>query len=306
MCILQMDLENAFNLQARARVFEGIRRYSPRHARYFRKLYGRPARLFNGAGDFVGHNSTGVRQGCPPAMLFFALGHHPTLEALATMVKEVKEEVGSTLPAGVSAYADDTSAFIGERGADLVARRAVDIIGATRMRVKLAMCRTFVHGGRVDRVQGVDGAEPCFRVIDDGVVVLGNPVGTAEYRRGKLSTLVSEMAKPLPTLTRVDPQSAYAMLQLCYNARPCYLARVSEPNLYWEAMGEFDAAIDAGIGGIARTAAAPMLPVLRSLPQRHGGLGLPRHQGTQSEKACLSIATGRNFSQGQTSGNRWW
>jgi hypothetical protein len=53
-------------------------------------------------------------------------------------------------------------------------------------------------------------------------------------------------------------------------------------------MGEFDAAIDAGIGGIARTAAAPMLPVLRSLPQRHGGLGLPRHQGTQSEKACLA------------------
>ena len=31
-----------------------------------------------------------------------------------------------------------------------------------------------------------------------------------------------------------------------------------------------------------------MLPVLRSLPQRHGGLGLPRHQGTQSEKACLA------------------
>ena len=134
----------------------------------------------------------------------------------------------------------------------------------------------------------MDGAEPCFKVIDDGVVFLGNPVGTEEYRRGKLSTLVSEMAKPLPTLTRVDPQSAYAMLQLCYNARPCYLTRVSEPDLYWEAMGEFDAAIDAGVGGIARITGPSMLPVLRSLPQRHGGMGLPRHQGPQSEKACLA------------------
>ena len=53
-------------------------------------------------------------------------------------------------------------------------------------------------------------------------------------------------------------------------------------------MGAFDAAVDVAVAGIAKTPLTPEMKDLRSLPQRLGGLGLPRHCGAQSEKGCLA------------------
>jgi hypothetical protein len=40
-------------------------------------------------------------------MLFFSVGQQPTVVALSEAVRQVREEVGSNLPAGIVAYADD-------------------------------------------------------------------------------------------------------------------------------------------------------------------------------------------------------
>jgi hypothetical protein len=52
-------------------------------------------------------------------------------------------------------------------------------------------------------------------------------------------------------------------------------------------MGRFDIAVDDALASIARVPVTPVLRRLRALPQRFSGLGLPRHQGGISEKACL-------------------
>ena len=81
---------------------------------------------------------------------------------------------------------------------------------------------------------------PAFDVVDSGIKVLGTPVGTEEYRRKMLEAAFKAMVKPLPALTRVHPQSAFTLLQLCFNARPCFLTRVSEPHLYMDFAHSFD------------------------------------------------------------------
>ena len=156
----------------------------------------------------VGRRERGVRQGDLLAMLFFSIGQQETLVKLHEMVQEVKMQVGSTLPAGVVGYADDTTVYIGERGARLVVQRAVEIIDATRMKVKVSNSgrKVLVYEGRRDKVQPPDGeGMMLFDIVDSGVVVLGNPVGSVVYRRGELARAVGKMGKALPALTRVDP-----------------------------------------------------------------------------------------------------
>jgi hypothetical protein len=52
-------------------------------------------------------------------------------------------------------------------------------------------------------------------------------------------------------------------------------------------MGRFDTAVDEALAEIAKIPVTPLLRRIRALPQRFSGLGLPRHQGGISEKACL-------------------
>ena len=133
-------------------------RHCPRPRSLFRVFYGQPSRLYLASGEHIGTSATGVRQGDPLAMLFFSVGQQPTVVALSEAVRRVRDEVGSTLPAGIVAYADDTSVYIGERGADLAARRAVDLINGTRMRVKIEKCRTLVRPGRTQQLGPAGGA----------------------------------------------------------------------------------------------------------------------------------------------------
>ncbi len=148
MCLIKIDLENAFNRQSRRRIFEDLYNIAPGLAQLFRVFYGQPSCLYLASGEHIGTSATGVRQGDPLAMLFFSVGQQPTVVALSAVVQQVREEVGSPLPAGIVAYADDTTVYIGERGVDLAARRVVDLINGTHMRVKIEKCRTLVRPGR--------------------------------------------------------------------------------------------------------------------------------------------------------------
>ena len=245
MCLIQMDLENAFNLQARRTIFDALVRIAPGLVRFFRALYGEASGLYLGSGEWVGNSETGVRQGDPMAMLYFSVGIQATLVAIQEAVQAIKVANGSTLPAGVYGYADDTSIFIGEKGAHEAIKAAMVIVQGTRMRVKVTKSKVLVRPGRLEYVRpprveegsGEEQEELLFESTEEGIVVLGNPVGTDGYRRAALSDMLATMGHPLPALTRVDSQATYFPLQLCFDARPYYLARVLEPRLYWAAMG---------------------------------------------------------------------
>jgi len=99
--------------------------------------------------------------------------------------------------------------------------------------------------------------------------------------------LITDMCKALLALTRIHAQAAFALLVHCFQARPVYLSRVSEPNLYGSAMATFDERVDEAVAALARTASTPVVKALRRLPQRMGGLGLTPMVGAKSEKGCL-------------------
>ena len=57
MCLIQMDLENAFNRQARRRIFDALCDIAPGLARLFRVFYGQPSRLY-----LIGTSATEVQR----------------------------------------------------------------------------------------------------------------------------------------------------------------------------------------------------------------------------------------------------
>ncbi len=108
------------------------------------------------------------------------------------------------------------------------------------MTLKPSSCEVLVQPGRIAAVPGELLAASGFNVTDVGIKILGNPVGTEGYRRTELRRKIEAMWRPLPALAHIHPQSAFILLKECVDARPCYLERVAEPELMWEALEEFD------------------------------------------------------------------
>ena len=163
-------------------------------------------------------------------------------------------------------------------------------IDATRMKVKVSKSKILVQAGRVDKAAPREaGMESVFDIVDSGISVLGKPVGTEAYRVEELTKATRAMCKSLPALTHVDPQSALALIRLCYNTRVCYLTRTAETPLLWPALGELDTKIDQAIAAIAHAEGSRIIGALRSLPESNGGLGIPpRHQSLTTEKSCTA------------------
>ena len=283
-CEVNGDRHNAFNLQPRGPTFEATKEVAPLLARFYRSFYGgKETRVYNSRGEFIGLNATGVRQGDPAGGVFFCVGDHSVLTELNRRVCEISAARGCTLPALAYGYADDNTIAVSDKIAVEVADAYVEIVSRHGGRVNKAKSSILVRPGRSNRAI----ASP-FKVLEDGVRLLGNPVGTVEFRREFLRKEISAMSESIPTLTSsISPQSAFILLHLCYNARPAYLARVAEPDLYWEFMGEFDKRVDEGIANIALMPVNPFLQVMRSLRRHMGGLGLSRHQGPRSEMGCI-------------------
>ena len=288
LAIIKLDVKNAFNSLPRAHMFDAIMDRCPSVARLFRSPYGEPSKLFLSSGVLVGESQTGVRQGCPLAMIFFCLGIQPMLQRLESEVLSIRDGSNSPLPAGVVAYADDIYAYISDLALAPAVAACSHIVGSTTMTLKPSSCEVLVQPGRIAAVPCEPLAAAGFNVTDVGIKVLGNPVGTEGYRRTELRRKIETMWRPLPALAHIHPQSAFILLKECVDARPCYLERVAEPELMWEALEEFDSRMDTAIACIARTTVDPHLPVIRSLPSDLGGLGLTRHAGQRSAAQCKS------------------
>ena len=83
----------------------------------------------------------------------------------------IRDRVQSTLPAGVIGYADDLTLFIGESGAQRAARRVTQLIGKTRMQVRVEKCSILVGAGRADTVTPARDSS-FFQIYDTGITVL--------------------------------------------------------------------------------------------------------------------------------------
>ena len=295
MGLITCDIESAFQTQSRSEIYNGLNTLAPQLVRLFRTFYGQPASLYFGSGILAGYNSTGIRQGDPVASAYYCAGTHATLIKLDGVVKEAAREINSRLPAGVIAFADDSTGYIEERGLHIAARKMREVSIGTRMKFNLRKCKIIAHEGRMDRIEDIPVAEEHerneyldtqFEVIT-GKVVLGNPVGEETYRRQQITATVEDMMKPFKGLRHIEPRAALTIMRYCYNARPVFLTRAAEYHLYEEVMGRFDSERDKIIAAIAQTTLTMAASIKCSLPQHLGGLGLRNHKGPAAERGCI-------------------
>lgn len=277
--IATLDIRNAFNTLRRGMVWEGILKYCPKLAKWFRSFYGGPSGLRLSSGDWVGQSCTGVKQGDPLAFAFFCMGmQRPLLELQAELSSRLLPgHVG-----GVWAYADDTSFFGPTAVVRALCHKAVDILASHDLEVVVRKCS--IVGRNVGNRQ-----TNLFAVAPEGLVLMGNPIGSIEYRRQQCDAMVDEMIRPLPQLQKLHSHSAFTLLHFCINARPGYLARVAEPEAAGGALRRFDTAVDHVVTDLCGGGTPSMrVKVLRELPQSLGGLGLTRYEGIGGSQACLS------------------
>ena len=78
--LVQVDLQNAFNLVDRSKMFEEVRRHMPDISHWVESIYSVEAVL--NLGDSTISSTTGVHQGDPLASLLFALALHPVIMAI--------------------------------------------------------------------------------------------------------------------------------------------------------------------------------------------------------------------------------
>ena len=134
---------------------------------------------------------------------------------------------------------------------------------------------------------------------NEGLVLLGTPIGSSEYVTRQCLRLVEAVIKDMGGLAVLEdhPQAYYLLLRHCFNARPQYLARTVRPDLLLRAAKMFDHHVNRRIAeplsGLRVGAATRDFENYASafkrarLPYALGGLQIPSLQMT-SRAAYLS------------------
>jgi hypothetical protein len=275
--ILQVDVKNAFNSIGRECIQKNLMATSYLHGLvpFFTWAYGKSTPLYANDGSFLFNSETGIRQGDPLGPLFFAIG-------IQDILKRVKSSYDTV---DVLAYLDD----IHLTGPNSQVKKAFKALESALLQRGLVVnknkSKLFQRSPSPDW-QGIP-------IVNDGLRVLGSPVGTPTFIQSSMTGLTKKTIKILPTLLQFDPKIKFLLLQSCINARPNFLARTSKPWLNQDALSEFDSMVSKCLFYICEHGSAdqlintltvdsitdlPMLPPtsdsIRSLPVIMGGLGL--------------------------------
>jgi hypothetical protein len=281
MCLVQLDVSNAFNEIPRGKVATAVKQYAPKLMRWFRSFYGMETGLRTASGELVGTSATGVRQGDPMAMLLYAVGFQSVLVNIERCIQRHKESTGSRLPVGTFGYADDTSVYMGTAVATAATGEILQLVVDSGLRVNVKKGTVLVH--EADRHNVNSYGMP---IETEGVKVLGNPVGSDAHIVKYCEKSLKGMLSSRPMLRRIHPQSALMILKQVLNTQPVYLARVVDYRLIDGLLREFDDGIDeALLVDIAGGQATLEGRQLRTLPQSMGGLGIARYSGAQGIKS---------------------
>jgi hypothetical protein len=149
-----------------------------------------------------------------------------------------------------------------------------------------------------------------FPVKTEGFLSLGVPCGTTvEQRRVLTRELLEGMRLDPSVFSQISVRAAYAILRYCVNARPGYLARVTETAEMRDLFDGFDRYVDTclmhglrlpvpdgppplpvaprtGIG-VSKHEAYLRVCLLRGLRRDLGGLGMTRYAGCDGDAACI-------------------
>eukprot|EP01037_Dinobryon_pediforme_P048748 gene48748-biopygen21506 len=177
----------------------GLREFAPELLHWFLWSYGRTSPLFY-QGEHVADVSTGCKQGDPLSSLCFAVGLQDALRQVQTVIAELvdsEETIGCSKLGGIYSFVDDTNIFCDARIANRVAVAVRTVFKTCRLILSPTKCKFLV---RADTVLPDEGLNQ-FGVERNGIVIMGNPIGTE--RAGYIAR-VSEIGNNMDPFMEFD------------------------------------------------------------------------------------------------------
>ena len=265
--VINADATNAFNAIDRGVMLAELKVVAPSLLPLARLVYCRDGRLVlpnHGPGEErfrVFWSRTGARQGDPLGPILFALG------ALSAMRKAQAEHPDVQLPS----FVDDVNGLVEGSGAAALAAKA-DAVFATLKKefaeigVELNL-KTEVFCPDCPALPLASG----IRQAASGTVVLGAPVGTAEFQLERARKRLSQSLEQIALLPELDFGDAMLILRKSIVPRVRYLAGVLPPTVMRLVAVDWDAAI---LACLTRMFRAPPHP--RCFASGPGCLGIAK------------------------------
>ena len=270
--VLQVDLQNAFNLANRDTALEEMETHCPEGLSWAMTCYGGESELL--FGDKVISSSTGFHQGDPLAGDLFSLNLQP-------VVLKIQEEVPS-LKANTW-YHDD--GHLAGRREEL--RKGVDILKREGPSRGLYLSDTtsipppgrpksvvWCPAGSIREVDPLQCGIP--QVEEAGIMVLGAPVGSLDFERVALEKRILKVKNITDTLPLLkDPHTEFVLLRSCLSLpKVMYNLRTVDPSNHQALWKEFDSNTREALSRILGTPPTDLQWQQAKLPVSQGGVGL--------------------------------
>ena len=252
--IVQIDFKNAFNTMDREHILNQVREKLPGLSAFAEWCYGDHSILLFGDENIL--SASGCQQGDPLGVILFSLGLQP-------LVDRIQREVPKL---ALHAWELDDGSFIGVL---LQVKKALDLVMEMSPSLGLTVNTKKTIYWRCPEIRGYN-LPPSYMPIpenkDDGLVVLGAPVGSQAFSNDKIMGKVKEVESLLAKLGSLDDsQIEYCLLRSCFGiAKFGYILRTCDPSLHADLSTLLGASIST----------SDPRSVLASLPVSLGGLGL--------------------------------
>ena len=275
--LLKIDAENAFNLVDRSTMFEQVRNVFPELSAFVEWCYGSAPHLF--AGDYLLSSEAGVQQGDPLGPLLFALTIHP-------LILEMKNRWPKL---DLLAFYLDDGTLVGDCKDVAAAFKFFCLEGPKfGIKVNMSKCQVWSPYGPVSDVLNIDlfPAEIC-RWDEDGIDLLGSPIGSVGYTEAFATSKVEKIADLLDKIHIIE-HAQYELILLRHTAGFCkfnFVLRTCDHRKIQGAIAKFDQLMHDSLEKIWNASLASHQRLLIHLPVNQGGFGIPA--------ASLSAASAR-------------
>jgi len=294
--VIGIDCGNCYNEVPLATSLEQMRTVVPGLVRTFIYFYGEPSELFGPEGIYVGSREIGTAQGCPLSMLIASLALVPVNREVLTVLEEEERKYFEERVAGVDYTEDEKNKIKGDLksvkwsyaddlnmgGHTEVLARAVPQLGPIYGKYGLRLVAHKSTGFHPTMEE--DERFASLKRSNRGMVCLGSPIGTEEFRYEYVRDTLGDMKPNDKTLGLLPIRPGLLLLTHCYNARPEYLKRTVDPHITHELLRDFDGRVDecllnmVGEDPLTRERVGRLRGVKGGL-----GLGIRRHFGLTAE-----------------------
>ena len=255
-CCVSTDIRAAYQEMNRNHILREKRKHFPDIAQYSWVIYGKPSRLYyeppssSGENEFI-DSEEGSQQGANDGSADFAIGLHPVLQKVRAnhsnvTVSAVHDDVQITgLPLDVAAALRNFESLAAEIG----------------LRLNTTKTKVYSMGKTTLTTRAVQSAFAGLAKIvpaDEGITLMGSPIGADDWILAELQKTVNENRLRLDALFLLDSaqHANHVLLRTCVS-RVTHLLRTVPPSLTGVMAAQHDADIWKAFSVLTDTTAPP-------------------------------------------------